>query len=626
MGLFTAQGLFDTRAAEERMSQFIAPGPPTGFGENAAAAFRSNQLSETTIGSRLALIDTYDKYIEQIRDETGQTLDNPVFTQVEFGLEDVEAVTPTLEERTASFSEQVVKLGLTPRTPDNLQEEAFADIRAAVEENEEIAARGGFPALLGQFTGGAAAILLDPPVLASMAVGAPISAGILRTALIEGAIASGVETVIQPTIQAARAKAGLPAGTAQALRNIGLAGLGGVVFGGGIKSLAVGGRALFDKVRTRDELHAARYLERHADLRDQNPFPERAAAEHVQRVSRAQSDLAEAGIRLADEQPDPVAPVRSRESDLDLKTAPGVRADLPASTNAFKVGREARKKAFDGIEAEEDRRVLTQLAQEIRDFPDLPAALQAVRTPPERPRAASLTQFLKELGGVKDPKGDLRSIGVTAKARPGFINNKSGVTLEEAAERATEEGFFGARDTRQVDPSDPDFRPSDQRVSTNDLLGAIDEDFNRGRPVFREVDQPDQADFDLIMKGLEALRRGLDDLGLDVDELSDEAIVAGLDGIARAFNDTPVTALPRQVARDLDPVEAQQDVLDEALEADIRRDLQEELAGEGVFDLDEEFFFGDEALETKTVRQVFDEIEADESLAKAWDDCFKGST
>lgn len=86
-------------------------------------------------------------------------------------------------------------------------------------------------------------------------------------------------------------------------------------------------------------------------------------------------------------------------------------------------------------------------------------------------------------GGLRDPGGDLTAIIGGNKGVPqqrggrgfrGLANNATGSTLDDAALRAWEAGYFPEHD---------------QRPSINDLLNKLDEDINRGNPAYSHYDQ-----------------------------------------------------------------------------------------------------------------------------------------
>ena len=58
----------------------------------------------------------------------------------------------------------------------------------------------------------------------------------------------------------------------------------------------------------------------------------------------------------------------------------------------------------------------------------------------------TISQFVKELGGIPDSGGDLKFLGVVSKARPGVIvkgtRNKNGLGIDDVALRVVEAGYF----------------------------------------------------------------------------------------------------------------------------------------------------------------------------------------
>ncbi|KKL67036.1 hypothetical protein LCGC14_2139000, partial [marine sediment metagenome] len=57
-------------------------------------------------------------------------------------------------------------------------------------------------------------------------------------------------------------------------------------------------------------------------------------------------------------------------------------------------------------------------------------------------KAASLASWVKAKGGVRKFRGELYAQGITPKSRPGIINNKTGMYLDDAALEAWEAGYF----------------------------------------------------------------------------------------------------------------------------------------------------------------------------------------
>ncbi len=58
------------------------------------------------------------------------------------------------------------------------------------------------------------------------------------------------------------------------------------------------------------------------------------------------------------------------------------------------------------------------------------------------PAPQSLCTFLVRQGGIRDPRGDLLAVMGKATARPGLLNNRTGRSLDRAAQLALEAGYF----------------------------------------------------------------------------------------------------------------------------------------------------------------------------------------
>jgi polyhydroxyalkanoate synthesis regulator phasin len=120
-------------------------------------------------------------------------------------------------------------------------------------------------------------------------------------------------------------------------------------------------------------------------------------------------------------------------------------------------------------------------AQEAQADPPPSTVSPFLPLPREPERLAS---FLKRMGGVRDPGGDVRSSIGAARYRPGLINQR-GRTLDDAAQLAHEAGYF------------PELGPG-ERPSINDLLDRLDDDL-KSRPVYSHAD-------DAAVTALEAVR------------------------------------------------------------------------------------------------------------------------
>lgn len=95
--------------------------------------------------------------------------------------------------------------------------------------------------------------------------------------------------------------------------------------------------------------------------------------------------------------------------------------------------------------AEYGQGVLDALPPEIARA-DVDALLNQALTAKRTLRTREPTRFtarVQQLGGVRDPGGDVKAIIGSARARPGLINNATGLDPDEMALRLWEEGYFG---------------------------------------------------------------------------------------------------------------------------------------------------------------------------------------
>lgn len=113
--------------------------------------------------------------------------------------------------------------------------------RASAARQNSVKLQGlssGWGSAIGGFAGTAAGALRDPINAISLSFGAGAASGIVRTALIEGAIGMASETAIQGINYGFKQEVDPNFGLRDALYEIGAAGAGGAALGGGIKGLA----------------------------------------------------------------------------------------------------------------------------------------------------------------------------------------------------------------------------------------------------------------------------------------------------------------------------------------------------------------------------------------------------
>ncbi|MHA1574033.1 MAG: hypothetical protein ACTSX8_08560, partial [Alphaproteobacteria bacterium] len=154
------------------------------------------------------------------------------------------------------------------------------------------------------------------------------------------------------------------------------------------------------------------------------------------------------------------------------------------------------KQAVTQAEADATARI-AETVRPLTDDADLQGFVELLRKPPEALKAGErLSTYLARQGGVQDFQGELRAIGLP-KGRPGLLR-KTGLTLDEAGERAFEAGFFNERPT------------------VAELLSALAEDINTA-PVFRASEGADVAAAQAINRGIDDTLADFSDLGLDIN-------------------------------------------------------------------------------------------------------------
>lgn len=127
-------------------------------------------------------------------------------------------------------------------------------------------------------------------------------------------------------------------------------------------------------------------------------------------------------------------------------------------------------------------------ASDVTPF-DTPARVQAPRAPKRAPsQGDDLATFVSKLGGIRDDGGELVARDADRWHRDSPFRRKlvnpDGVSLEEAAQRAYDAGYFP-----DVAPPSMDGGGNMQAVSGDDLLRAIDDNLAGKRRFARAADQ-----------------------------------------------------------------------------------------------------------------------------------------
>ena len=595
--------MFDQNAILEGASLAPAAGQPATMGERFGIDLRVTQDQMQFASDRAAIDRAYDAYAEELSSITGKRVKTPVERMVSMGgnpgfvkRSRADARLQALAEQ--EFDKEIRRLaeqheGVKVKTREDILGEigvARADQR---RQQADVTARTiDFPVTLAGFGAQTLGIVSDPIVAGSMLIGAPWSAGILRTALIEARIGIGVESLVQTQVQLGRRKFGEDPSASDALQAIAAAGAGGFLLGGLVKGVArgVGGvrellaksRELPESARTSEVRSAEAYLERVLEAEDASPYPDtpQGRAVHAERLAAAELALREG--RVADLPPAGQRTVRQTTGEALLDDA------LPQETI-----RAAKQAARDRIRIDEQQRAVGEaLAPLLDDDEALAALYRDLRAKPER--VESLLSFLRRSGGVRDEGGELGSLGVTARTLPGLLR-REGRSLDDAALAAQEAGFFSGRNLEAGD-----------RITPRDLLEAVAEEVN-GRPVFRAEDQAQQMD----EAALREIREALLSADLDVARVGEGAFRERLQQIVRAIVERDRGAQAASLGRagaDAADVEerlalmSEEDALDEA-DVLLRYEGRE---GETIAVETED------GIKRMTVRQMLDELSRDE--------------
>jgi hypothetical protein len=175
------------------------------------------------------------------------------------------------------------------------------------------------------------------------------------------------------------------------------------------------------------------------------------------------------------------------------------------------------------------------------DMAEMVAMLDEVKAPFKEP--PSLMTFLRKLGGVRDEGGELVARDLQ---RVKFVNNSSGISMDEALERAWEAGYVGK--PFEGDALGPGARPADEtRPVFDDLLDAIDREMS-GEKVYSI------QDYDWVAESAarQDLKSHLESLGLDPSK-SKKQVLSEYERIAKWQEGEPLTLKDLQ---DMDKIEA----------------------------------------------------------------------
>ena len=142
---------------------------------------------------------------------------------------------------TAKLSELSVRYPEV-KTDAELLKERAEELKRERQKSAGILENTTFGGKVGSFTGAMAASMTDPRVLATIPRGASVSAGVIRTFLIEGGMAAASATLLQPFVFRYKQKIESPYGLGDAATRIALSGIGGGAIAGTLKAA---GKLLF---------------------------------------------------------------------------------------------------------------------------------------------------------------------------------------------------------------------------------------------------------------------------------------------------------------------------------------------------------------------------------------------
>jgi hypothetical protein len=207
----------------------------------------------------------------------------------------------------------------------------------------------------------------------------------------------------------------------------------------------------------------------------------------------------------------------SRGKQVDV--GPVLAADAlqnPRIRGAERQGATSRPRAERPVDLDIDQDIVTARGQ-VEGIDEALDALRADVAGRGARKPQSLVRFLQASGGLRDQGGELSAgLGITGRTRPGLVNNRSGLTLDDAALRATEAGFLGTGQGLG-----PQTGGGDARAGIDDLLEALDQEINRGRKRFAGQTEGAEAVPDDVLRNVQ---EQLDRAGIDLQRTTNRQI------------------------------------------------------------------------------------------------------
>lgn len=287
---------FDTSNVEPPIATEASKGRRTGFLENVGASFDTAVSSETTTSQAVNEARARDERIAAIEKVSGKSFSATIqpfrAAPGQRPSDDQTKIDDLAVDRWLETIPERQRAGILPSAMLKQRAKEIALDRLAQDASIAARARGGWEAF-GGFAGSTAGLMTDPLNIAGLALGAPLSAGVVRTALTEAGVAALTQTGVELVNEPYRRELGLPSGLDRALGNIALTAAGAGILSSAFKGAPVAGRALVDRLAGREgrplasEVGAAfDQVQAFDDLMHANPFGDspQARAEHRDRA------------------------------------------------------------------------------------------------------------------------------------------------------------------------------------------------------------------------------------------------------------------------------------------------------------------------------------------------------
>ncbi|HEY0832850.1 MAG TPA: hypothetical protein VGE72_02975 [Azospirillum sp.] len=237
--------------------------------------------------------EVVQRALDALEDATGEAYANPEAAPAG---PNRDALVKTIRSRFDNLARERPDLGLRYPTDEEIEAGAVERARGARDAREAMSAANTTPAgRTGAFLGDLWGAGTDPLNLLTMPFGASAASGVLRTALVEGALSAASQAAIEAGTAGFKQQVDPTFSLGEAAANVGMAGAAGAVIGGGIRGAADLLALARGKRLGRDGADAVNVLEREQHLGDTAPLPGATGeAVHREALSKAAADL-EAG-------------------------------------------------------------------------------------------------------------------------------------------------------------------------------------------------------------------------------------------------------------------------------------------------------------------------------------------